>query len=157
MTTVFHVAAKAGVWGPYSEYFDINVSGTRHVLNACRKGESTRLIYTSSPSVVFDGRDMKGTDESAPYPSSYPCAYPETKALAEQRVRAAARHLGGGPEDAGAIHQPGFPQRGLESRQHLCQLGGFLVEGFVRDARVTQLDEIVAWIHGNVTPRSLEA
>jgi nucleoside-diphosphate-sugar epimerase len=90
MDTVFHVAAKPGVWGPYSDYFDTNVTGTRHVLKACQKGSAIRLVYTSSPSVVFDGRDMEGLDESAPYPSSYPCAYPETKALAEKAVLAGA-------------------------------------------------------------------
>ncbi|RLC01329.1 MAG: 3-beta hydroxysteroid dehydrogenase, partial [Deltaproteobacteria bacterium] len=34
---VFHVAAKPGVWGEYSEYFRINVTGTRNVVAACRK------------------------------------------------------------------------------------------------------------------------
>ena len=89
MATIFHVAAKPGVWGPYQEYFDINVTGTRHVLAACRRQGIGRLIYTSSPSVVFDGRDMAGADESVPYPAAYPCAYPETKSLAEREVLAA--------------------------------------------------------------------
>ncbi|MCI5157288.1 MAG: SDR family NAD(P)-dependent oxidoreductase, partial [Candidatus Electrothrix sp. AUS1_2] len=26
--TVFHVAAKAGIWGPFHEYYSINVLGT---------------------------------------------------------------------------------------------------------------------------------
>jgi len=30
--TVFHVAAKAGVWGAHAEYYQSNVVGTRHVL-----------------------------------------------------------------------------------------------------------------------------
>jgi nucleoside-diphosphate-sugar epimerase len=90
MATVFHVAAKAGVWGAAEAYHQINVTGTRHVLNACRESGVKRLIYTSSPSVVFDGRDMEGVDESVPYPAIYPCAYPQTKALAEQAVLAAA-------------------------------------------------------------------
>ena len=47
-----------------------------------------RLVYTSSPSVVFDGRDMEGVDESAPYPQHYEAAYPKTKADAERRVLA---------------------------------------------------------------------
>jgi nucleoside-diphosphate-sugar epimerase len=44
------------------------------------------LIYTSSASVVFDGTDIKGSDESLPYPA-YPLShYTATKALAEQCV-----------------------------------------------------------------------
>jgi nucleoside-diphosphate-sugar epimerase len=87
--TVYHVAAKAGVWGDYKDYYRINTEGTRHVIAACKSCGVSRLIYTSSPSVVFDGGDMEGVDETVPYPGSYHTAYPETKALAEQAVRQA--------------------------------------------------------------------
>ncbi|MFO0952265.1 MAG: NAD-dependent epimerase/dehydratase family protein [Isosphaeraceae bacterium] len=86
---VFHVAAKAGIWGPTEEYQRINVEGTRHVLNACRKHGVGRLVHTSSPSVVFNGRDMEGADESAPYPKHFDADYPRTKAEAEREVLAA--------------------------------------------------------------------
>ncbi len=91
---VFHVAAKPGIWGPYAEYHRVNVTGTENVLAACRQHAVARLVYTSSPSVVFDGRDMEGVDESAPYPSHFEAHYPHTKALAEQQVlRANDSHL----------------------------------------------------------------
>jgi len=86
---VFHVAAKAGIWGDYEDYFKANVIGTQNVIAACRQQGVRKLIYTSSPSVVFDGRDMEGVDESAPYPARFEAHYPKTKALAEQLVRAA--------------------------------------------------------------------
>ncbi len=86
---VFHVAAKAGVWGPYDAYHRANVLGTENVIAACRKHGIQRLVYTSSPSVVFNGRDMEGVNESVPYPDHYEAHYPHTKALAEQRVLAA--------------------------------------------------------------------
>ena len=86
---VFHVAAQPGIWGDYAQYHETNVIGTRNVIAACRLHGVRRLVYTSSPSVVFDGRDMQGVDESAPYPSHYEAHYPATKALAEQSVRAA--------------------------------------------------------------------
>lgn len=86
---VFHVAAKAGIWGSYAEYHQANVTGTENVLAACRHHGIGRLVYTGSPSVVFDGRDVEGGDESLPYPSRYEAHYPQTKALAEQRVLAA--------------------------------------------------------------------
>jgi nucleoside-diphosphate-sugar epimerase len=94
--TVYHVAAKAGVWGDYRDYYRINTEGTRNVIAACQSRGVSRLIYTSSPSVVFDGGNMEGVDESAPYPGSYHAAYPQTKALAEQAVRQA----GGGEQMA---------------------------------------------------------
>ena len=86
---VFHVAARPGIWGPYEDYHRANVIGTENVVAACRQHAVTRLVHTSSPSVVFDGHDMEGVDESVPYPSHFEAAYPQTKALAEQRVRQA--------------------------------------------------------------------
>ncbi|HKQ48325.1 MAG TPA: NAD-dependent epimerase/dehydratase family protein [Phycisphaerae bacterium] len=87
---VFHVAAKAGIWGRYEDYHRPNVVGTQNVLAACQSQGVSRLVYTSSPSVVFDGRDMEGVDESAPYPKYYDAHYPQTKAIAEQLVLDAA-------------------------------------------------------------------
>ena len=86
---VYHVAAKAGIWGSYAGYYDANVRGTRHVLAACAAQGVKRLVYTSSPSVVFDGRSMAGVDESVPYPPRHRSHYAATKALAEQAVLAA--------------------------------------------------------------------
>jgi nucleoside-diphosphate-sugar epimerase len=48
-----------------------------------------RLIYTSSPSVIYDGRHHRNANESLPYPSRYLCHYPHSKALAERAVLAA--------------------------------------------------------------------
>jgi nucleoside-diphosphate-sugar epimerase len=86
---VFHVAAKAGIWGKYQEFYRANVTGTENVLAACRAHGIRRLVYTSSPSVVFDGQDVAGGDESLPYPAEYEAHYPRTKAEAEQLVLAA--------------------------------------------------------------------
>jgi len=86
---VFHVAAKPGIWGDYDEYYGPNVVGTQNVIAACRAHGVRRLVYTSSPSVVFDGSDMENVDESVPYPASFEAHYPKTKAMAEQMVREA--------------------------------------------------------------------
>lgn len=90
---VFHTAARAGVWGDYRSYFGINVTGTRNVLAACRRQGVKALVHTSSPSVVFDGRDIQGGDESLPYTRHFLSAYQQTKTIAEQEVRAAAGDL----------------------------------------------------------------
>jgi nucleoside-diphosphate-sugar epimerase len=87
--TVFHVAGVAGVWGSWRHYYEINTLGTEHVIAGCRRHGVGRLVFTSSPSVTFDGRDQNGIDESAPYPKRWLCHYPHTKAFAEQSVLAA--------------------------------------------------------------------
>jgi len=84
--TVFHVAAKAGIWGPREEYFAINYAGTINVIAACRARGVGRLVYTSTPSVVFDGTDLQGVDESVPYATRPLCHYAASKILAEQEV-----------------------------------------------------------------------
>jgi nucleoside-diphosphate-sugar epimerase len=86
---VFHVAAKAGIWGPRREYEQVNVLGTENVIAACRAAGVPRLVHTSSPSVVFAGRDIENADESLPYPARYEADYPRTKAEAERAVLAA--------------------------------------------------------------------
>ena len=83
---IFHVAAKTGVWGNYNNYYQCNVIGTKNVLDACKTHGIYKLIYTSSPSVVFSGDDEEGIDESTPYPDHFLTAYQKTKALAEQMV-----------------------------------------------------------------------
>ena len=88
--TVFHVAAKAGVWGKYKDFYRTNVIGTRNVITACKHNGVQHLVYTSSPSVIFDGSDMEGVDESTPYPDHYLTHYPRTKAMAEREIVQAA-------------------------------------------------------------------
>ncbi|MDP2137013.1 MAG: NAD-dependent epimerase/dehydratase family protein [Candidatus Didemnitutus sp.] len=87
--TVFHVAGRVGVWGPATDFFRVNVEGTRRVLAAARASGASRFVYTSSPSVVFNGGNLAGVDESAPLCTQAPCAYPTSKAAAEKLVRAA--------------------------------------------------------------------
>jgi nucleoside-diphosphate-sugar epimerase len=86
---VFHAGAKVGLWGPYEDFFATNVTGTRNVLRACQVQGVSRLVFTGSPSVVFDGRDVEGWNESAPYPQRFDSHYSRTKALAEEMVLAA--------------------------------------------------------------------
>lgn len=83
---VFHVAAIAGIWGPWKTFYGINTQGTLNVIDACRKLGVGKLVYCSSPSVVFSAKDQRGVDESVPYPESWLCHYPHTKALAEKAV-----------------------------------------------------------------------
>jgi nucleoside-diphosphate-sugar epimerase len=86
---VFHVAAKAGVWGRRADFVATNVTGTENVIAACRKHGVRKLVYTSTPSVVHARADIEGGDESLPYPDHFDADYPETKATAERAVVAA--------------------------------------------------------------------
>lgn len=86
MNAVFHTAAIAGIWGPWKKFHEINTQGTEHVVAGCKQHNVPKLIYTSSPSVTFDGQHQQNVDESAAYPTDWLCHYPHTKALGEQHV-----------------------------------------------------------------------
>jgi nucleoside-diphosphate-sugar epimerase len=122
---VFHTAAVPGVWGPWKSYYETNVVGTRNVLSACRAERVPKLIFTSSASVVYDGRPHENANESLPYPEKYLCHYPHTKALAEREVLVAngqnglstvslRPHLIWGPRDRHLI--PRILQRAARGR-----------------------------------------
>lgn len=87
--TVFHVAARVGVWGRTEDFFRDNVLATRALLAAARSAGVARFVHTSTPSVVYHGRDLAGADESLPLTAACPSPYPLTKALAEAEALAA--------------------------------------------------------------------
>lgn len=86
MDIVFHVGGVTGIWGKRKTFWDINVVGTRNVIDGCRLNGVPDLVFTSSPSVVLGEEELCGVDESIPYAESYLTDYSETKAVAEQSV-----------------------------------------------------------------------
>lgn len=66
--------------------FRVNLTGTENILNVAKAQRVSKLVYTSSASVVFAGADQPGIDESTPYPAKPFDDYNESKMLAEQLV-----------------------------------------------------------------------
>ena len=89
ITTIFHTAAKVGVWGRYDDFFRTNVLGTRALLAGASEHGVRHFIHTSTPSVVYNGHALVGADESLPLTTACPSPYPLTKAIAEREVLAA--------------------------------------------------------------------
>jgi len=83
---VIHTASKTGIWGKYSDYYVTNVVGTANVIKACKAHSIKYLVYTSTPSVVWNGESLRGGDEGLPYAEKYLCAYAQTKVQAEMMV-----------------------------------------------------------------------
>lgn len=90
---VYHLGALSAPWGRRSDFFEINVGGTEAVLNGCHTYGVRRLIYVSSPSVVFDGQDQYNIGEAVPYPHRFASVYSLTKKLGEDLVNAAETGL----------------------------------------------------------------
>ncbi|GAB4347593.1 MAG: NAD-dependent epimerase/dehydratase family protein [Desulfobulbaceae bacterium] len=134
--TVFHVAALAGIWGSRAAFYSTNVNGTENVLAACRANDIPHLVYTSTPSVVFDGRSLEGGDEELPYSRRPLCHYAASKIVAEKTVLAAncasllttalRPHLVWGPGDTQII--PRLVRRGRQGRLRRVGDGSNLVD-----------------------------
>ena len=127
---VFHAGGKVGLWGAYEDYFAANVTGARNVLRACQERGVGRLVFTAPASVVFDGRDVEGWSEAAPYPPRHDSHYSRTMAQAERMILAANHdrlstvslrpHLVWGPGDRRLL--PGLVARARGGR--LFRVGG---------------------------------
>ncbi|XP_030926225.1 3beta-hydroxysteroid-dehydrogenase/decarboxylase-like [Quercus lobata] len=84
---VFHMAAPNSSINNYQLHYSVNVEGTKNVIDACIEHKVKRLIYTSSPSVVFDGvHGILDGDESVPYPAKHNDSYSATKSEGEALV-----------------------------------------------------------------------
>jgi sterol-4alpha-carboxylate 3-dehydrogenase (decarboxylating) len=84
---VFHNASivhtrqsrKEDVWA-------VNFGGARNVLAGCRKHGVGRLVYVSSASAVYEGRDIENGDESLPYSRISQAPYADSKIAAEKEI-----------------------------------------------------------------------
>lgn len=91
ITCVFHIASY-GMSGREQLNRNliekVNVVGTDNILQACRRRQVPRLVYTSTSNVVFGGQMIRNGDESLPYLPLHlhPDHYSRTKSIAEQKV-----------------------------------------------------------------------
>lgn len=86
---VLHLGALSAPWGKRADFLQINVGGTASVIAGCRLHGVARLVYVSSPSVIFTGRDHTLLTEDAPFPRRFASTYSWTKKLGEDLVREA--------------------------------------------------------------------
>jgi nucleoside-diphosphate-sugar epimerase len=138
---VFHTAAMAGIGGSWNNFLAINCGGTHNVLASCRRQGVSRLVYTSSPSVTFSGRDQCGVNEAVPTGNAWlqrnRCFYSISKSIAEAgvleanggsglRTCALRPHLIWGPRDSHLI--PRLIQRARSRRLRRVGDGSNLVD-----------------------------
>lgn len=81
---VIHLAAKVSVVGPWEEYRQTNLEGTRNLLEAARSAGLRRFLHTSSPSVAHAGSSLIGADSQPASPRRARGNYARSKAEAEQ-------------------------------------------------------------------------
>ncbi len=83
---VIHSAAYVEAWGSKKQYWDLNVEGTRQLLEIARAAGVKRFIHISTEACLFYGQPMDDIDETYPYADDSPYPYSMTKAAAERSV-----------------------------------------------------------------------
>jgi sterol-4alpha-carboxylate 3-dehydrogenase (decarboxylating) len=87
--TVFHNASAVHTRQNDAELvWRVNLEGTRNVLAACSEAGVPKLVYVSSGSVVYQGKDIEDGDESLPYAAVSQAPYADSKIAAEKEVLA---------------------------------------------------------------------
>ncbi|CAA0080885.1 2-alkyl-3-oxoalkanoate reductase [BD1-7 clade bacterium] len=90
--------------------WDVNHGGSLNILEACRVHKIPKLVYISSASAVYEGKDIENGDETLPYSSISQADYADSKIRAERdslafagkgdtAVCAIRPHVVYGPED----------------------------------------------------------
>lgn len=81
---VLHAAAHVESFGQKAVFRQINVEGTKQLLDAAERAGVKKFIHMSTESVLWYGQDIINADETYPYASSTPFLYSETKRDAEK-------------------------------------------------------------------------
>ncbi len=88
---IFHSASLVHTkWNQLDLIRGVNIGGTENVLAAARRAGVPRLVYVSSASIVYEGRDIQNGDETLPHATRFAAPYAQTKSVAEKAVLAAS-------------------------------------------------------------------
>jgi dihydroflavonol-4-reductase len=137
----FHVAALYRFWSSLPrDFYDINVVGTRHVLEAAAAAGIERLVYTSTVGTLgVDENSTPATETSFPDVSHLFGSYKRSKYVAEHEVlRAAAEGL------PVSLVLPTFP---LGPRDRVPTPSGRLVLDFLNGRMPGYVDTILNVVH----------
>jgi nucleoside-diphosphate-sugar epimerase len=117
---VYHIAALVGPFFDRSKYFDVNLYGTKRIIDMCKTYKVPKLVYSSSPGTRFTGANVQGlTEDDLPIPDKFLAVYAETKAYGEIEVRNACcdtlRTISVAPHQIYGPHDRLFLQKFLET------------------------------------------
>jgi nucleoside-diphosphate-sugar epimerase len=133
---IIHLAAKVSFTGRAPEFDEVNVEGTRRLLNAARAAGVRDLVFVSSPSVANSGAAIAGLGAEPADPEHAHGDYSRTKAKAELlalaadapgfRVAAVRPHIVWGPGDTQLVER--VLARAGRGRLPLLDAGAALID-----------------------------
>lgn len=136
---VVHLAARVSLAGAPAEFLDVNVGGTRTLLDAAERAGVRRFVQVSSPSVAHLGTSLVGAPATPADPEGARGEYARTKAAAEvlalgrdgaggagPRMVAVRPHLVWGPGDTQLVER--VVDRAARGRLPLLGHGAALID-----------------------------
>lgn len=89
INTVIHNASVVHTKANHSKaVWEVNFQGTLNIIEACKIHKVPKLIYISSASVVYQGKDIENGNEKLSYSTISQAAYADSKIQAEKAVLA---------------------------------------------------------------------
>ena len=90
VTSVFHNASLVHTkHNREDDVWSVNLGGARSVLRACWRARVKKLVYVSTASAVYEGKDIERGDETLPYARKSQAPYADSKIAAERELLAA--------------------------------------------------------------------
>lgn len=86
---IVHCAAFVEKWGRWSDFWRVNVDGTKQLLEVAKGAGAKRFVHIGTEAALFHGQPMRNVDEGYPLALNSPYPYSRTKAHAEKAVREA--------------------------------------------------------------------
>lgn len=119
-TIVIHAAGLITIGNEItSALYNVNVVGTRNMIEVCRKYGVSRLVYVSSVHAISEGDGLRVVTETKYFSKDLvEGAYAKTKAEATQAVMEAIDE----GMDAVVVHHSGILGPGDDGRNHITQL-----------------------------------
>jgi nucleoside-diphosphate-sugar epimerase len=133
---IIHLAAKVSFTGRAAEFDEVNIEGTRRLLDAARAAGVPDFVFVSSPSVANSGTAIVGLGAGPADPEHAHGDYARTKGAAERlalaadspnfRVAAVRPHIVWGPGDTQLVER--VLARAAVGRLPLLDAGAALID-----------------------------
>jgi 2-alkyl-3-oxoalkanoate reductase len=95
VNTIFHNASLVHTkHNREDDVWSVNLGGTRSVLRAAWEARVQKLVYVSTASAVYEGRDIEHGDETLPYCRTSQAPYADSKIAAEREVLSSSGQRG---------------------------------------------------------------
>ena len=85
-SAVIHAAALSTVWGKWKDFYNVNVLGTKNVVQVCEE-KNLKLVFVSSPSIYAGAKDQLDVKEDEAPKENDLNYYIKSKIMAENIIK----------------------------------------------------------------------